>query len=118
MERKLALFGIFAVSVFVAGVGALAYRGYASGASVAQVSIYDYSFHPSSLTIRAGTTVRWVNMDSVGHTVSFGTHGNETGIESPLLGHMGGYSYTFSRPGTYEYHCDPHPYMTGMVVVT
>jgi len=25
--------------------------------------------------------------------------------------------YTFIRPGTYPYHCDPHPYMTGVVVV-
>jgi amicyanin len=118
MERKLALFAIFAVSVFVAGVGALAYRGYAPGGSVAQVSIYDYSFNPSNLTIRAGTTVRWVNMDFVGHTVSFDSQGNETGIESPLLGHMGSFSHTFSLPGIYEYHCDPHPYMTGTVVAT
>jgi len=118
MERKLALFSFFAVSVFVAGVGALAYRGYAPGGFADQVSIHDYSFHPSNLTIRAGTTVRWVNMDFVGHTISFGTEGNETGTESPLMGHMGSFSYTFSLPGTYEYHCDPHPYMTGTVVAT
>ena len=47
-------------------------------------------------------------------------HGDENpaGIESPLLGHMGSFSYTFPEAGTYVYHCDPHPYMTGSVTVT
>jgi plastocyanin len=27
------------------------------------------------------------------------------------------YSYTFSKPGTYEYFCSIHPKMTGKVVV-
>jgi len=77
----------------------------------------DYRFQPANVTIKAGTTVRWINMDFVGHTVSFGTHGNETGVESDLMGHMGTFGYTFVGPGTYPYHCDPHPYMTGVVVV-
>ncbi len=118
MERKLALFTTLAVGMFVLGVGALAYRAATPSASIAQVAIVNYSFSPSTLTVKTGTTVRWVNMDSVQHTVSFGTHGNETGVESSLLGHMGSFSYTFTKPGTYEYHCDPHPYMTGSVVVT
>ncbi len=118
MERKLALFGIFAVSVFIAGTAALAYRASPPGGAAVQVTIRNYSFNPSTLEVRAGTTVRWVNMDMVAHTVSFGTHENPAGIESPLLGHMGSFSYTFSEAGTHVYHCDPHPYMTGTVAVT
>lgn len=117
MERKLAVFALFAVGVFVAGMVALAYRGSTPGGTFVQVAIMNYSFSPSSLAVKAGTTVRWVNMDFVEHTVSFGTHDNPTGVESPLLGHMGSFGYTFTEPGTYEYHCDPHPYMTGSVIV-
>jgi len=115
-DPKLILFAVLAVSVFVAGVGALAYRSL-TVPPVVQVSIVDYRFQPANLTLEAGTTVRWVNMDFVGHTVSFGMHGNETGVESSLMGHMGTFSYTFDQTGTYSYHCDPHPYMTGEVMV-
>ena len=117
MERKLALFALFAVGVLVAGMVALAYRATTPGGTRVQVAIVNYSFSPSSLTVKAGTTVRWMNMDFVEHTVSFGTHDNPTGVESPLLGQMGSFGYTFTEPGTYEYHCDPHPYMTGSVIV-
>lgn len=117
MERRLALFAILAVGVLVASVAALGYGGLAPSAALAQVMIVNYSFRPSSITVQAGTTVLWVNMDFVEHTVSFGTHENPTGVESPLLGHMGSFSYTFTEPGVYEYHCDPHPYMRGSVTV-
>ena len=117
MERKEALFAIFAVGLFVAGVTALAYRTATPGGALDQVAIRHYAFSPGSLTVQVGATVRWVNMDFVGHTVSFGTHEDPTGVESPLLGHMGSFAYTFTEPGTYTYHCDPHPYMTGSVVV-
>ncbi len=119
MDRRVALFAVVAVVVFAAGAGAFAYRAFAPGASTVQVSIVDYSFRPAILTIRAGTEVRWVNMDLVAHTVSFSEHGNITGgVESGLLGHMGTFRYTFDTPGTYAYHCDPHPSMTGTVTVT
>lgn len=117
MERKLALFALFAVGVFVAGMVALAYRASTPVGISVQVAIVNYSFSPNNLTVKAGTTVRWMNMDFVEHTVSFGTHDSPTGVESPLLGHMGSFSYAFMEPGTYEYHCDPHPYMAGSVIV-
>lgn len=116
MDRKLALFALVSVAVFVAGTAALAYRSSSPGGAVTHVFIVNFSFSPSNVTISVSTTVRWVNMDHVGHTVSFGMHGDETGIESGLLGHMATFSYAFTKPGTYEYHCDPHPYMIGAVV--
>ncbi|MCP8315647.1 MAG: hypothetical protein H3Z51_02130, partial [archaeon] len=27
------------------------------------------------------------------------------------------FSYTFTEPGVYVYHCDPHPYMVGTIIV-
>lgn len=83
-----------------------------------QVSIANYAYAPNNVTVRAGTTVRWVNFDIDGHTVTFGAQdGMGGGMGSDMLGHMGSFQYRFMVPGTYEYHCDAHPYMTGTVVV-
>lgn len=83
------------------------------------VGIVNYAFYPANLTITRGTTVTWVNMDSVVHTVESGTHEAPTGLfDSDSLQHMQSFSYTFDIPGTYVYHCDPHPYMIGTITVT
>lgn len=83
------------------------------------VAIVDYAYSPQEITVAVGSTVTWVNMDQVMHTVSFGAHGEEHGdeVESGPMYHMDAFSYTFPQPGVYEYHCDPHPYMTGKVIV-
>jgi plastocyanin len=78
-----------------------------------QVTIQNFSFGPGALTVSAGTTVTWTNSDSVTHTVtamdgSFDSSNLEPGQQ---------FSFTFSLPGTYTYHCSIHPFMTGQVVV-
>ncbi len=120
MDRKLAIFAIAAGVVLAVGVAALAWRA-STPSNVAHVSIVNYGFSPSSLAVKAGTTIVWTNMDRVAHTVTFGEHGEAgmgSGMDSTMMGHMASHSYTFMEAGTYEYHCDPHPYMTGMIVVT
>jgi plastocyanin len=37
--------------------------------------------------------------------------------ESPILNPGQKFSYTFTRPGTYEYLCTLHPEMVGKVIV-
>ena len=117
--NKLAVLAIVAVVVFAAGTAALILRGFSTSRTVANVVIANYEFGPSTATVRAGTTVRWTNMDHVAHSVMMGAHDDSAGgMDSGLLGHMATFAYTFQEPGTYEYHCDPHPYMTGIVIVT
>lgn len=83
------------------------------------VHIVNYAFYPANLTVAKGTTVTWVNTDSVVHTVDSGTHDSPTGLfDSGPLQRMQSFSYTFDSPGTYVYHCDPHPYMIGTITVT
>ena len=80
--------------------------------------ISNYSFKPQTFKVRAGTTVTWTNMDTVAHSVVSGPSEAPTGLfESTLLGHMQSFSYAFSTLGTFVYHCGPHPYMTGTIVV-
>ncbi|HEY5538605.1 MAG TPA: plastocyanin/azurin family copper-binding protein [Thermoplasmata archaeon] len=121
MDRRLAIVAIVAGVVLAAGVGALLWR-VSTSSNGAYVSIMNYRFSPGSFTVRAGTMVVWTNMDHVDHTVTFGEHDAMPGVGaqmgSGMMGHMGAYSYTFTEPGTYEYHCDPHPFMVGTLVVT
>ncbi len=121
--NKLAILATVAVAVLAAGIGAIVLRGQSagdptSGGSLINVAIVDYAFRPNTVTVKAGTTVQWMNMDTVAHAVAFGSHDNMGGgMGSDMLEHMGTYRYTFMEPGTYEYHCEPHPYMTGTVIV-
>lgn len=111
-------FALIAVVVLALGLGVLAYRWQVAPNSGAQVAIVGSAFSPAEVTVKAGTTVRWVNMDGVDHTVNFGGQYNDMeAMGSGMMGHMDFYSYTFREPGTYPYHCDPHPYMTGTVTV-
>jgi plastocyanin len=71
------------------------------------------TFVPGVIFVDAGTTVTWSNLDGEDHTVT-----SATGVFSGNLpANPGTYSYTFSKPGTYNYYCAIHTYMTGSVVV-
>lgn len=81
--------------------------------STNSVAIVNYSFAPQTLHVKVGTTVTWTNMDRVAHTVTSDT----SLFDSGLINHMQSFNYTFKTAGTYGYHCTPHPYMTGSIVV-
>jgi plastocyanin len=87
--------------------------GTASETSGNQVTIENFSFGPATLTVSAGATVTWTNSDSVTHTVTAA----DARFDSSNLRPGDQFSYTFSAPGTYSYHCSIHPFMTGQVVV-
>ncbi|MCP8322048.1 MAG: cupredoxin domain-containing protein [archaeon] len=94
------------------------YRYYNTTSQPNQVLIMHYSFVSNIITISAGTTVTWTNMDQVIHTVESGTHEQPTELfDSGPLYQGQSFSYTFTQPGVYVYHCDPHPYMVGMIIV-
>lgn len=78
------------------------------------VTIQNSSFSPTSLTVKVGTQVTWRNNDGIRHTVTSDSGGE---LDSPLLSTGNSYSHTFSTAGTFPYHCTPHPFMTGTVVV-
>ena len=96
------------------------------------VTIQDFAFSPASLTIKAGTTVRWSNNGPSGHTTTSDAGAWSSGTLSPPSG-GGGYGgggsaggtfdFTFTQPGTYPYHCSIHPPanypgFTGTITVT
>lgn len=80
----------------------------------ASVTISNSAFSPKVIHVDKGTTVTWKNDDAVSHTVT-----SKTGLFDSKDMHYGKtFSYTFTKPGTYDYYCVYHPGMVGTVVVS
>ena len=75
------------------------------------VNIQNNAFNPSSLQVPAGSTVKWVNLDSVQHEPK----GNV--FDSGPLNQNGVFEHTFNQAGTYNYACAIHPSMQGTITV-
>lgn len=111
-------------AVLVAALlGAVAGTGLAGGVRLAQaqspaaptvVSIGNFTFAPQTLTVKAGTTVKWTNKDDIPHGIAAT---NNAFARSGALDTDDSYSFTFTTPGTYQYFCYIHPHMTGTIVV-
>jgi glucose/arabinose dehydrogenase/plastocyanin len=81
-------------------------------------------YDPSPLNVVAGTTVKWMNNDSVIHTVteraamnSYNTASSPPKFDSGILGPGQKFEHTFDRPGIVNYYCAIHPFMSGEVIV-
>lgn len=78
------------------------------------ISIQNFAFSPSSLSISVGTKVTWNNMGSAPHTVT----SDSGAFSSSTLSQGQSFTFTFTQPGTYAYHCSIHPSMTSTIIVT
>ena len=86
-----------------------------TGSSGAVVNVANFQFSPSTLTVKAGTTVTFKGV-SGDHTVT-------SDPDSPMAFDQGvsqgsSITITFANPGTYKYHCSIHASMHGTIVVT
>ena len=99
-----------------AGAGARPVEGAAAKAATneAAIKIDNFSFGPAAVTIPAGSTVTWTNNDDVPHVVS--SDDNKL-FKSKALDTDDHFSFTFTKPGTYNYYCAIHPKMTAKIVV-
>lgn len=70
-------------------------------------------FSQAVVTIKAGGTVRWLNTDTVNHI----NKDDKGEFVTPNLKPGESYTHTFKRAGTYNYVCEPHPWMKGKIVV-
>ena len=116
MKNRIAM--TLAALWLLAGLFALvarAPRARAAGAAEggAKVSIVDFEFKPAEIAIAAGQSVTWTNNDGAPHGLEF--HDGAAGVNPLLPG--AAFTRRFDKPGTYEYNCSVHPYMTGRVVV-
>ena len=83
------------------------------------VDFRTFQVTPDTVTIPAGTTVRWINRDQVEHTVTGGTPDARVAGWNVVLDRAGAFgTRTFARAGTYTYFCDRHQFMKGTIIVT
>jgi plastocyanin len=78
-------------------------------------------FTPNVLNIKAGTTVTFVNTDGNSHTVTSvkpGTTDSDGIFDSGIIKAGKTYSFTFGKPGTYQYICMIHTHMSGTINVS
>jgi len=75
-------------------------------------------FRPSAITVVIGVnnTVVWTNKDITGSALHDVTSDQDL-FRSSLLAPNESWSYTFTEPGEYKYHCQPHEWMVGKVIV-
>ena len=81
------------------------------------------NFVPKLLNIQLGIDnhIIWINVDDVAHTVtadhktvdSYSGEFGSTGVIMP--GET--YEFTFTEPNEVPYHCEPHPWMTGTLII-
>lgn len=104
--------------------------GMQMGDDVAAISI---KFMPETITVAARTTVRWVNGETITHTITSGAwedvdpdtgiRGTETpdGLFDVTLAPKGedgdSFEFMYADPGTYPYYCDIHLGMNATVIV-
>jgi len=76
-----------------------------------EVSITNFTFDPAELDVPKGTTVVWVNRDTVPQTVSGDT------FSSGTLSPGQSYSFTFKDEGKFDYYSSFYPQMKGTIMV-
>ena len=86
-----------------------------AAAKDATVDIDGFAFGPGEIEVKPGTTVTWTNREDAVHTVA---DRSELGTEeSDDLREGDEFAITYEDPGTYDYVCGIHNYMTGTVTV-
>jgi plastocyanin len=116
VKSRLQYFGIIALALLGFALFALPLPSSAAdnAASAVAIKIDNFSFAPQTLTVPAGTQVTWTNQDDIPHTV---VSDDKTTFKSHALDTDEKFSFTFTKPGTYEYFCSIHPKMTAKIVV-
>jgi plastocyanin len=106
------LTGLFALGVWTQMVQPVFAAPAAAVEGGSKVSIVNFAF-TGEITIAPGESVTWINDDGAPHGLEY--HDGAKGTDLLLPG--ASFSRRFDQPGTYDYNCSVHPYMTGRVVV-
>ena len=77
------------------------------------VEMHAMAFVPTRIEVSTGATLEWTNRDQLPHTVTADDGSWDSGPIAP----GGTWRHSFDQPGAYAFHCTPHPFMTGVVVV-
>ena len=108
------LIGVFAASCGGSTSGTTTTAGStATTAGGVGIVMKNLAFDPATVTIKAGESVIWTNLDSMNHTVV----ADNGEFKSGNLGQNATFTFKFDKAGSYPFHSGIHPSMTGTVVV-
>ena len=79
----------------------------------AAVILRGFTFKPSTLSVRVGTTVTFTNDDDEPHSVV----ASDGSFNSQALDPGKSFSITFNKSGTVMFFCGSHQFMEGRVIV-
>jgi plastocyanin len=116
-QHRAAALVLAVAAAFVAATPAFADAPAAAAPAAAgevTIRLEHFMFAPGTITVPAGATVRWQNLDGEPHTVV----SVEGLFRSGALDQGDTYAYTFKVAGRYRYVCSIHPQMLGTIVVT
>ena len=106
------LTGALAAAMLFA-VAPISVIGIAEAQETNSVVMKNFDFSPMSLTVKAGASVTWQNMDGEPHTVT-----SVDGLfRSGALDQNDKYTFKFAKPGVYKYVCSIHPKMRAAIIV-
>jgi predicted lipoprotein with Yx(FWY)xxD motif/plastocyanin len=85
-----------------------------TAATKVTIEMKNYSFSKTDVTVKAGTTIEFVNRDDDKHN-AVATDGS---FKIALLGKGESATIQLDKPGTYEFYCEPHKdHMKGKITV-
>lgn len=121
MKKKL-IIGL-AILVIVGLAGLFAYKNFrqptisnnSTEKSSSTVEIENFKFIPSVITVKPGEIITVLNKDIVNHSLT----SNQEGLfDTGLIGKDQPHTFkTPANPGEYPFHCIPHPFMKGTLIV-
>jgi len=75
------------------------------------ITIQNFTFTPSTLTVKQGAKVTWTNQDSAPHTIK------SSSFNSKELGKGESFEFVFNTKGSFDYSCGIHASMRGILIV-
>jgi plastocyanin len=77
------------------------------------VTIKSFDYNPKTVVVTKGSRLKWANDDNASHTAT----ADDRSFDTQTIDIGKSRTVTFTRAGTFSYHCDFHPFMKGTVTV-
>src|SRR5438046_2489292 len=78
-------------------------------------SLGSSAYSPNALTVSVGTTVTWMNADSIAHTST--STATPPAFDTGSIAGGASASFKFNTAGSFPYHCTFHPGMVSTITV-
>jgi plastocyanin len=101
-------------AMLLAGTMACSNNSTAPSPTTATATFMNGAITPSQISVAVGSTVKWMNNDTIAHSVVADGGAFNSGTIAP----GGQFSFVFSTAGTFAYHDASRASVTGTVIVS